>query len=226
MSPEAASQLTQKSNYQTMLDAGRGSARSSGFSAASSSAAAVLPEKKNVSHKAAEQKRRDSLKAGFDDLRLLLPPIIIDPDSDEPLLPGSAPPRGPQRNLPPGSEDHPNRGVSKLALLKCSNEFIGRLNKRIERRDNEIEILREELRWMREKTGLGDGDEREWADLDRDLDEIEREESKVTGVGVALLDSPVGDETGKRSKFPKPSPLSRSVKNRDADIDTVDEEDD
>lgn len=176
--------------------------QSNSVATASSSTATDLPKTK-TSHKAAEQKRRDSLKAGYDDLRFLLPPIIIDPDSDSPLLPGSAPPRGPQRNLnlPPGSEDHPNRSVSKLALLTCSIEFIGRLNRRVERRDGEMRRLRDEIRWLRERAGVrpededdGEG-ERAWVDLEMDIDEVEREDSgskaRVSGVGFALLDSPV-----------------------------------
>ncbi|KDQ09372.1 hypothetical protein BOTBODRAFT_529710 [Botryobasidium botryosum FD-172 SS1] len=105
---------------------------------------------RKTSHKAAEQKRRDSLKAGFDDLRLLLPPITFDPDHDpsEPPIPGSAPPRGPPRNMP-GAEDHPNRGVSKLALLRTSNEYIVKLGRRIERRDGAVRILRGEVRRLR-----------------------------------------------------------------------------
>jgi len=250
LSAEAATELSQKSNYQTMLEAGRATPRSSYSTNSNASASQQESAKKpaNGSHKAAEQKRRDSLKAGFDDLRLLLPPIIIDPDSDEPLLPGSAPPRGPQRNnLPPGAEDHPNRGVSKLALLRCSNEFIGRLNKRIERRDQEIDLLRDEVRWLREKLGAtGEGEDgdramRDWVDLEKDLDEIEREDpnlgftatggkSRVTGVGVALADPPTEDGTTRRSKAPRgtASRSSTSSKGRDRDgagIGTVCEED-
>ena len=180
-------------------------------------------EPKKTSHKAAEQKRRDSLKAGFDDLRLLLPPIIIDPDSDEPLLPGSAPPRGPQRNsnLPPGSEDHPNRGVSKLALLRCGNEFIGRLNKRVERRDQEIEALRDEIVWLRESMGgitLDAG--REWVDLEKDLDECERDEVElgVTAVGgKPRTDDGDGTDMGKRSR-------SKRGKDIESGLNTVDED--
>ncbi|KAG8876587.1 hypothetical protein FRB97_004098 [Tulasnella sp. 331] len=220
MSVEAAAQLSQKTMMEGRTAGTRSKANNKDQASASSSsspatfnttaaAAANEPPKTKTSHKAAEQKRRDSLKAGFDDLRLLLPPIIVDPDSDEALLPGSAPPRGPQRNLnnlPPGSEDHPNRGVSKLALLRCSNEFIARLNRRVERRDVEIKRLRDEIGWYRERSGLGpsqeagedDGEMREWVDLDMDLDEVEREDptssnpkAKVNGVGVSLMGSPV-----------------------------------
>lgn len=70
---------------------------------------------KKTSHKDAEQKRRDSLKTSFDDLRLLLPPIPLPSEEScaEPLLPGAMPPRGPPR---PGGG--PNTSVSKLQLLR------------------------------------------------------------------------------------------------------------
>ncbi|KAG8999462.1 hypothetical protein FRB94_011456 [Tulasnella sp. JGI-2019a] len=232
MSVEAAAQLSQKTMMEgrtattrsrTTNNNGQASTSSPNapFSAAAVAAANELPKTK-TSHKAAEQKRRDSLKAGFNDLRLLLPPIIVDPDSDEALLPGSAPPRGPQRNLnnlPPGSEDHPNRGVSKLALLRCSNEFIARLNRRVDRRDVEIRRLREEILWLRERAGVGPdqeeegGEGRAWVDLDMDLDEVEREDpnssnpkARVNGVGVSLLGSPVVPSTADpESKWPPKS---------------------
>ena len=91
---------------------------------------------RKTSHKAAEQKRRDSLKTSFDDLRILLPPIPLPSEEgfpDEPLLPGAMPPRGP----PKGNAEGPNRGVSKLQLLRCGNEFIKVLKGRVERRDEE-----------------------------------------------------------------------------------------
>ena len=44
---------------------------------ASPSTPFMPPQIRKSSHKAAEQKRRDSLKTSFDDLRLLLPPIPL-----------------------------------------------------------------------------------------------------------------------------------------------------
>ncbi|KIO26087.1 hypothetical protein M407DRAFT_243875 [Tulasnella calospora MUT 4182] len=249
MSAEAASQLSQKSNYQSMLEAGRNTRaaplasnnNSNAAGSSSPSSSQIVPEVKKNSHKGAEQKRRDALKAGFDELRLLLPPIVIDPDSDEPLLPGSAPPRGPQRNLPPGSEDHPNRGVSKLALLKCSNEYIGRLNKRVDRRDAEIALLRDELRWLRLKTGLGpemggEVDEREWIDLEKDLDEVEREDPNLRLPAIApgvkcktssnsVPESPNLDEANKKGRATKKAGGRAREKQMSIDVGEDDEED-
>ena len=126
---------------------------------------------RKTSHKAAEQKRRDSLKTSFDDLRLLLPPIPLPSEEgypDEPILPGAMPPRGP----PKGNADGPNRGVSKLHLLRCGNDFIRRLKGRVERRDEEIDRLRREIERMRLSVGSSyipeDGEDA--IDLQKDLD--------------------------------------------------------
>ena len=127
---------------------------------------------RKTSHKAAEQKRRDSLKSSFDDLRLLLPPIPLPSEegfADEPILPGAMPPRGP----PKGNADGPNRGVSKLQLLRCGNDFIRRLKGRVERRDSEIDRLRREIERLRIVTG-GESiaeDGLEPVDLQKELDE-------------------------------------------------------
>jgi hypothetical protein len=149
----------------------------------------VLPlvPKGKGSHKLAEQKRRDSLKTSFDDLRILLPPIPLPSDdgyapTGEPVLPGALPPRGP----PKGAGDGPNRGVSKLQLLRCGNEFIKTLKNRVERRDEEIERLRAEVMRLRLKTAasgdsiLQEEDEGEELDLKKDLDAVE----KTSGAGV------------------------------------------
>ena len=112
-----------------------------------------MPPRKNT-HKDAEQRRRDSLKRSFDELRTLLPPIPLSAgsDPDDPPLPGAMPPRGP----PKGDGDGPNRGVSKLALLRCGNEFILDLRGCVERRDGEIGRLRNEVRRLRAMMeGLG-----------------------------------------------------------------------
>ena len=143
---------------------------------------------KKTSHKDAEQKRRDSLKTSFDDLRLLLPPIPLPTEEGglEPLLPGAMPPRGPPR---PGGG--PNTSVSKLQLLRYGNDYIRLLKGRVERRDVEIEKLREEVRRLRLLVpdgvdgGVGN------LDLDLDLDSLEKEGSVMSG---SISDAMEGDE--------------------------------
>jgi hypothetical protein len=153
-------------------------------------APAVPLQVRKTSHKAAEQKRRDSLKTTFDDLRMLLPPIPLPTDPNNPaqddgsgvgflaaakasLLPGALPPRGP----PKSGGDGPNKGVSKLQLLICGNEYIRVLKERVERRDEEILRLRREVAGLRDKlhdaTGMGLDYGEEECDLDRDIDAVE-----------------------------------------------------
>ncbi|KAJ3794721.1 hypothetical protein GGU11DRAFT_689221 [Lentinula aff. detonsa] len=197
--------------------------------AATSSTTTIVPVKeRKTSHKAAEQKRRDSLKTTFDDLRGLLPPIPLPTDGDSKsggaaavddetgigfmalakasLLPGALPPRG-----PPKAGEGPNKGVSKLQLLVCGNEYIRVLKGRVDRRDEEVEKLRREVRRLRsklEESGLAevkedgggggggrDGNEKqdeflykygEMLDLDRDLDAVEVLESmRISSSGLS-----------------------------------------
>lgn len=141
---------------------------------AAAAAALVPPEGENrrTSHKAAEQKRRDSLKAGFDELRLLLPAInteALDPESGEPIPGSSAPRLLPKSSLVP--DDNPNRGVSKVALLKFSNEYIERLHEKVEKRDGYIEKLRAEVARLRRASGA----------LSIDEDGAAEEEDEVRG---------------------------------------------
>lgn len=118
------------------------------------------------------------MKTTFDDLRLLLPPIPLPTDAEKhmadevallpirPLLPGSLPPRG-----PPKSGEGPNKGVSKLQLLMCGNEFIRVLRGRVERRDEEIDALREEVARLRDMAGVTADELR--VNLERDIDAVE-----------------------------------------------------
>lgn len=140
----------------------------SSVNAGSSALSPTVPNRK--SHKDAEQKRRDSLKTAYDDLRVLLPPVPLPSDEnfpDEPILPGALPPRGP----PKAGGDGPNKGVSKLQLLRCGNDFIRTLKGRVERRDSEIENLRREV--LRLRAIAGDVAGGEHIDLEQDLDAIE-----------------------------------------------------
>ncbi|KAG6868533.1 hypothetical protein C0993_001421 [Termitomyces sp. T159_Od127] len=136
---------------------------------------------RKTSHKAAEQKRRDSLKTTFDELRLLLPPIPLPTDEKYPadeILPGALPPRGP----PKAGGEGPNKGVSKLQLLMCGNEYIRVLKARVERRDEEIEKLRAALR---SKMNMGPPcPENEELDLKKDLDAVEMLGGGILGLGM------------------------------------------
>lgn len=151
---------------------------------------------RKTSHKAAEQKRRDSLKTTFDDLRHLLPPVPLPSDEnfpDEPLLPGALPPRGP----PKAGGEGPNKGVSKLQLLRCGNDFIRQLKGRVERRDEEIDKLRREVLRLRDIAGHAAAYAEEDLDLERDLDAMEALTSGYGRLGgSANGDDDADDEDG------------------------------
>lgn len=135
-----------------------------------------LLQGRKTSHKAAEQARRDQIKAAYNDLRMLLPPIPSEAVSQEHVLPGSMPPRGPPKG------EGPNKAVSKLQLLLCGNDYIRKLKGRVERRDEEIARLREEVRRLR--VVVGDADEGgEELDLERDLDAAEPSALRMSSVG-------------------------------------------
>ncbi|KAG6890287.1 hypothetical protein C0992_002436 [Termitomyces sp. T32_za158] len=151
---------------------------------------------RKTSHKAAEQKRRDSLKTTFDELRVLLPPIPLPTDEKYPadeILPGALPPRGP----PKAGGEGPNKGVSKLQLLMCGNEYIRALKARVERRDEEIEKLRAALR-NRMKMGPPCF-ENEDVDLKKDLDAVEALGGGMLGLGMGTSANtilPIAEDEG------------------------------
>ncbi|KAA1472099.1 hypothetical protein DENSPDRAFT_777383 [Dentipellis sp. KUC8613] len=151
------------------------------------------PILRKSSHKAAEQKRRDSLKTTFDDLRTLLPPIPLPSEEgfpDEPILPGAMPPRGPPR----GNVDGPNRSISKLQLLRCGNDYLRLLKTRIEHRDQHIVRLTQEV--LRLRGLMPEEVWREGApniDLDPDLDAGEVGPWRRSG---SAYDGDEGEEEG------------------------------
>ncbi|KAK0219960.1 hypothetical protein IW262DRAFT_1482579 [Armillaria fumosa] len=153
---------------------------------------------RKTTHKAAEQMRRDSLKTTFDDLRGLLPPILLPSDNkyplEEPVLPGALPPRVP----PKIGSDCPNEGASKLQLLMCGNDFIRKLKARLERRDEEIARLRQEIGKLRnviiDNGGHGYFEEGvEPVDLELDLDEIEVKSFAIVNVTTVGAENELGE---------------------------------
>ena len=141
-------------------------------------------DQRRTSHKAAEQKRRDSLKHCFDELRVLLPGITVDHNSpggsmlgpdgsnEDRLAEGFGlmemsdrkgdPPSAQGEGVSDSNLD-PNRTIAKVLLLRHSNEYLIRLKKRIERRDVALQTLSEEvvrLRSILSKQGISfDGED-------------------------------------------------------------------
>jgi DNA polymerase III gamma/tau subunit len=116
---------------------------------------------------------------------LLLPPInteALDPESGEPIPGSSAPRLLPKNSLVP--DDNPNKGVSKVALLKYSNEYIGRLHAKIDRRNDYIDLLKEAVRSTRLQAGLP-SDEHIQDLLEYAFEDEEEDDEPPTGVTAA-----------------------------------------
>lgn len=119
-------------------------------------------ESRRTSHKAAEQKRRDSLKFCFDELRTMLPAITLDDEA-----PGGSS-LGPDGRIEDEEQEAfdieqvgdaesariANRAISKVALLRHSNEYLIRLKNRLERRDEALDACRREIAELRRRLGL------------------------------------------------------------------------
>lgn len=119
-------------------------------------------ESRRTSHKAAEQKRRDSLKFCFDELRGMLPAITLDDD-----VPGGSM-LGPDGLIEDQDQEGfsieevgdlesariANRAISKVALLRHSNEYLVRLKHRMGRRDRDLALCRREIMDLRARLGL------------------------------------------------------------------------
>ncbi|PWN28133.1 hypothetical protein BDZ90DRAFT_259957 [Jaminaea rosea] len=114
-------------------------------------------DSRRTSHKAAEQKRRDSLKYCFDELRGMLPPITLDEDAPGGSYLG---PDGLTEDedaegfdradvMDPEFSKTANRAISKVALLRHSNEWIVRLRGRLARRDAALGAARCEVEQLR-----------------------------------------------------------------------------
>ncbi|WFD35908.1 DNA topoisomerase [Malassezia cuniculi] len=134
-------------------------------------------DQRRTSHKAAEQKRRDSLKHCFDELRSLLPGIALDdsipggsalgPDGtpEDQIAEGFDPmqlakaaaeagedlPRADMVVLTPDQAREANKTISKVLLLRHSNEYLVRLKHRVNRRDKALQALSEEVTRLRNR---------------------------------------------------------------------------
>ncbi|CEH13059.1 MLX INTERACTOR ALPHA [Ceraceosorus bombacis] len=119
-------------------------------------------DSRRTSHKAAEQKRRDSLKYCFDELRGMLPAITLDDDAPGGSYLGSdgraediEVERFDPAELCDGEASRlANRAISKVALLRHSNEYLVRIASRLVRRDKALLDARAEIVQLRSALGL------------------------------------------------------------------------
>ncbi|ORY94086.1 hypothetical protein BCR43DRAFT_517086 [Syncephalastrum racemosum] len=132
----AAAELATKSNYQNMRE---GKAKSLGIDFSSSFQSGV--ENRRSAHKAAEQKRRDTLKQSFDSLRQELADALIDTDIEE----------GPARRALREEKEKEVKQMSKVLLIQHSYEYILRLKNQNRHKDDEMEKLRNEVCCLRKQ---------------------------------------------------------------------------
>jgi hypothetical protein len=158
---QAAGSSASPGPLQNILPGGDGWGKASGSGSSGSGGGGGGIESRRTSHKAAEQKRRDSLKYCFDELRNMLPAITLD---DEAPGGSSLGPDGFTEDQEDedfdiedvGDEEearHANRAISKVALLRHSNEYIIRLKQRLARRDRDLEFCRKQVVELRSRLG-------------------------------------------------------------------------
>ena len=166
-------------------------------------------DQRRTSHKAAEQKRRDSLKHCFDELRGLLPAITLDesipcgsvlgPDGSkedqiaegfdpemmrrakegDDTLPDGA--RAPLYVATPEQARDANRAIAKVLLLRHSNEYLVRLKQRIERRDTALQALSQEVVRLRTAVAEMRGESKDPSSVSDNFDSLTLTGSQVQG---------------------------------------------
>ncbi|CAG8560695.1 323_t:CDS:2 [Acaulospora colombiana] len=144
LADEVAEQLAKKSNYQSILE---GTAKSLGISYPSDVHSSL--ESRRTTHKAAEQKRRDSLKQSFDELKKVVPFQSISSGNGNNGSGNSSSGSDGNNNCNSSGKNgdgNPSmKNVSKLFLLKRAHDYIVELHKQTREKDDIIQKLREEL---------------------------------------------------------------------------------
>ncbi|OBZ84197.1 hypothetical protein A0J61_07749 [Choanephora cucurbitarum] len=143
--------LTSKSNYENLKE---GKAKSLGIDFSTTIQSGI--ENRRSAHKAAEQKRRDTLKQSFDSLRAEIMDALISEEND--------------------SEDRQTKEkdvkqMSKVVLLQHSYEYILRLKNENKRKEEKQNKMRTELMALRRQLGLPEVTEEE-----KEAEERERKE--------------------------------------------------
>lgn len=140
--------LATKSNYQNMRE---GKAKSLGIDFSSSFQSGI--ENRRSAHKAAEQKRRDTLKQSFDALRKEIADAVLDPEESSSNNDNNNNNNNNGNKSDAGSSEDSKeqkekavKQMSKVTLIQHAYEYIVRLKSENRRKDNEMAKLREQVR--------------------------------------------------------------------------------
>ncbi|KAI9278791.1 hypothetical protein BDA99DRAFT_554397 [Phascolomyces articulosus] len=165
----AAAALATKSNYQNMRE---GKAKSLGIDFSSSFQSGV--ENRRSAHKAAEQKRRDTLKQSFDSLRKEITDALVEKEQEEGELEssssglkeqeeeegsgqGDVKENKEEENKPLSLEELKSnkekevKQMSKVVLIQHSYEYILRLKAQNRRKDEELDKLKEQIQSLKQQ---------------------------------------------------------------------------
>ncbi|KAG0164556.1 hypothetical protein DFQ28_011679 [Apophysomyces sp. BC1034] len=156
----AAAILATKSNYENLKE---GKAKSLGIDFSTNIQSGI--ENRRSAHKAAEQKRRDTLKQSFDSLRTEIIEAMVEEDMAESME---------KEDDMRSQKEKEVKQMSKVVLLQHSYEYMLRLKNDNHRKDDKLEKMRHEVQALRAKLGLPKITEEEALE-----EEKEKEEERV-----------------------------------------------
>lgn len=162
--------LTSKSNYENLKE---GKAKSLGIDFSTTIQSGI--ENRRSAHKAAEQKRRDTLKQSFDSLRTeiidaMVEEEIEDTNNDDAIDPAEL----------KSTKEKDVKQMSKVVLLQHSYEYILRLKNDNRRKDEKQKKMRQELISLRKQLGLPEETEQEKKEqLMEDEEEKDRKKARL-----------------------------------------------
>lgn len=163
--------LTSKSNYENLKE---GKAKSLGIDFNTTIQSGI--ENRRSAHKAAEQKRRDTLKQSFDSLRTEIIEAMVEEEAEDAVDVDEL------RN----TKEKDVKQMSKVVLLQHSYEYILRLKNDNKRKDEKQLQMRQELMALRKQLGLPEVTDEERAQEEKEKqDEKDRKEARLQRLETA-----------------------------------------
>lgn len=163
--------LTSKSNYENLKE---GKAKSLGIDFNTTIQSGI--ENRRSAHKAAEQKRRDTLKQSFDSLRTEIIEAMVEEEAEDDMDVDDL------RN----TKEKDVKQMSKVVLLQHSYEYILRLKSDNKRKDEKQNQMRQELMALRKQLGLPEVTEEEREQEEKEKqDERARKEARLQRLETA-----------------------------------------